>query len=48
MVPVKEQPLIYCDPCHGIAPIQIKAPRDFFAAQTAMLAAALVVLLLVL
>ena len=43
----REPPILYCDPCHGIAPTVIGSPRDFFAAQAFVLVVAAVVLLLV-
>jgi len=43
----EQEPFFYCDPCHGIAPVRIGAPRDFLVAQAFVVALALVVLLLV-
>ena len=42
----RERSLHYYDPCNGIAPMVIRSPRDFLAAQALVLALALIVLLL--
>jgi len=47
---VKAAPILYADPCQGIPPVVIEAPRHFFAGQAIALgfgAAILIVLLLV-
>jgi hypothetical protein len=48
MMPIRERerPFTYCDPCQGIAPVLIRSPRDFLAAQALVVAMALIVLLL--
>lgn len=47
MRPVREQEqVIFCDLCHGVAPIIVRSPRDFLAAQAMVLVVAAVVLLL--
>ncbi len=48
MLPVRDvrQPFVYCDPCHGIPPTLVTAPRDFFIGQMIVLAAAVILLLI--
>jgi hypothetical protein len=46
MTPVRKRVLDYCDPCHGIAPLRIEAPRDFLAGHAAVAVVALVILAL--
>ena len=41
-----EQVIYYYDLCHGVAPITVRSPRDFLAAQAMVLAVAVIVLLL--
>ena len=44
--PEQEQVIYYYDLCHGVAPVTIRSPRDFLAAQAMVLVVAVVVLLL--
>jgi hypothetical protein len=48
MLPVRDvrQSFVYCDPCHGIPPTLVTAPRDFFTGQMLVLVAAVIVLLI--
>jgi hypothetical protein len=39
--------MTYCDPCHGIEPMLIASPRDFHAAQGAVVALAVILLALI-
>jgi hypothetical protein len=44
----RERSTTYCDLCQGIAPILIKSPRDFLAAQAFVVVLALAILVLAL
>ena len=37
-------PLVFCDPCNGVAPMVIEHPRAFFAGQAIVASFALIVL----